>query len=49
MIFLPAYIDYIKVPHGLEAEEGFINWYGTVAGWGFTRDGKWPQKMKISQ
>jgi hypothetical protein len=35
-----AYIDFIKVPHGDEAEEGYIDWYGTVAGWGFTRDGQ---------
>lgn len=40
MLFCSAYIDYIRVPHGDEAEAGFIDWYGTVAGWGFTRDGQ---------
>jgi hypothetical protein len=44
-----AYIDYIRVPHGDEAEAGFIDWFGTVTGWGFTKDGECGKKLQISQ
>jgi len=44
---MSAYIDYVRVPTGPEAEDGFIDWYGTVAGWGFVRDSRFYNCTKL--